>query len=337
MLLLPHNPHFGSLVSASTRPPALPAPRKVPVRPMRVAGTSDQSSTEDNFGPRTVVNIIERGPRDAEYVRQLKLNVGRPEKTLQATFYVPERIFEDNQYAPIVQERTHGYEVAGAAPKVPISQTVYGAANYKMRRSTLEPDEDSAIISGSPRRAGHNAHLGSLSTDHSSMLFDSAYSGSQVPPSTPQPGGHPRAALPPIPSTRAMSPPVVTAQPTKTNGESSGGHGHGGHSGHKSGKKKGKKEAPLELIGFPRLRRELCTLLILPFICCFPRDRTGREAMAFFIYYVIFNVGFFLAIILTPPTPTPWVTAARHPHHHGGRPFCSRGPRSYHRLARQFQ
>lgn len=70
-------------------------------------------------------------------------------------------------------------------------------------------------------------------------------------------------------------------------------------------KKKPKKQP--ELLGYRSLRRNICTALILPFLLCWPWDRTGREAGAFFIYYIICNIGFFLAIVLTPASQSVWI------------------------------
>ena len=66
---------------------------------------------------------------------------------------------------------------------------------------------------------------------------------------------------------------------------------------------------PPEMLGCPRFRRNLCSALIAPFWFCWPKNRTAREAAAFFIYYVICNLGFFLAIVIAPPTPAPWIVA----------------------------
>jgi hypothetical protein len=58
---------------------------------------------------------------------------------------------------------------------------------------------------------------------------------------------------------------------------------------------------PLELIGYPRLRKGICTALIAPFLFCWPFKRTEREAKAFFIYYVLCNATL-VALVLLPNT-----------------------------------
>jgi hypothetical protein len=226
---------------------------------------------------------------DGPSIRQLQLVVGPTRPNRLTNLYLPEDVFIDPTLGATVQPRGEGYQTAQ-----PTSAAVYD----KRRRNSLDSEHDSCVEVAQ--------------TDFAySSPYARNYDAAQPPPRHPYMNNEPRGNQP---SYTPVSPDIVTVDmPRPQAGPSYRTIAGAPQSPHDLSKKfhdtKKKAERPPELIGARDFRRGLCSLLIAPFLCCWPFDRTMREARAFFAYYIICNIGFFLAIVLAPETPTPWVIA----------------------------
>jgi hypothetical protein len=241
------------------------------------------------------------GAVDAPPIRALQMRVGKTRMSSKflPTMYMPEDVFVDDTYSATVQARGADFAVS-----LPTNPSTYEAPHR--RRNSMESDAASSIGAGGYLTVHYQARPGNYSSvpppigrplrpgTAGEPVFEHTYttplSLDKVVPENPSDNHYTVGTLHaplPAPNEEEEKKKALAGIP----------------------KKQEKKERAPELLGHRRFRKNLCTFLIAPFLCCWPFDRTLREARAFFIYYCSCNIGFFLAIVLAPPTPAPWIVA----------------------------